>query len=196
MKKNLVIFLTSGFSKASLNLYSPQVLLTWQPNPAGQFLEISNPAGQFLAVSNLAGYFIDVFQENIFFCSLENISKSKKFFGPKKIYFLTKVIWNVKKLTSGVDPSESAPSETVGGETVSSKTITRWNFLRWNSLRQNCLMVKLSRGETVRVKFPVTIPKSLLSIIFSMSFQKSYWIKLIHNFKYVIQKFIPSYTYP
>ena len=32
---------------ANLTLYLPQVLLTWQPNPAGQFLDVSNPAGQF-----------------------------------------------------------------------------------------------------------------------------------------------------
>ena len=144
MKKNLVIFLTSGFSKASLNLYSPQVLLTWQPNPARQFLEISNPAGQFLAVSNLAGYFIDVFQENIFFCSLENISKSKKFFGPKKNIFLNQNHLKRKK--------------------IDFRSGSKWKCSQRNCWRRNCQQqdyhavklsavkqsaAKLSHGETV-----------------------------------------------
>ena len=33
-------------SKVNLTPYLPQALLTWRPNPAGQFLDISNPAEQ------------------------------------------------------------------------------------------------------------------------------------------------------
>ena len=40
---------------ANLTLYLPQVLLTWRPNPAGQFLDVSNPAGQFLDVFKHCG---------------------------------------------------------------------------------------------------------------------------------------------
>ena len=45
----------SPLMNANLTLYLPQVLLTWRPNPAGQFLDVSNPAGQFFDVPNPAG---------------------------------------------------------------------------------------------------------------------------------------------
>ena len=37
----------SPLMNANLTLYLPQALLTWRPNPAGKFLDVSNPAGQF-----------------------------------------------------------------------------------------------------------------------------------------------------
>ena len=45
----------SPLMNANLTLYLPQVLLTWRPNPAGQFLDVSNPAGQFLDVFKHCG---------------------------------------------------------------------------------------------------------------------------------------------
>ena len=36
--QNIVLFFTSEFSKANLTLYSPQVILTGRPKPAGKSL--------------------------------------------------------------------------------------------------------------------------------------------------------------
>ena len=55
------------YSKANLTPYLPQVLLTWRPNPAGQFLDISNPAGQFFYYSNPTGQFQHYQIKNFFF---------------------------------------------------------------------------------------------------------------------------------
>ena len=83
-EKKLVIYLTSGFSKANLTLYSPQVLRTPRPNPAGQFIDDSNPAGQFLDVSKPAGQFFVVF--------FKKKNKSKKIVRLKKKFFLLHII--------------------------------------------------------------------------------------------------------